>query len=271
MTDERFSARHGFRKTHEVDITIRHDAPNEFRGVLVDLAYECGYRPKSLRNLVCRVLRRRPDPNNWSEYPNVDREIRDLLDDCEWHRVYDVVEVLSTEMAASPISFAVERFQSELNLYFAETGIGWKLVDGHIEVRAPEALQRTLETAEKTLDSASLPTARQELKEGLGDLSRRPDPDVSGAIQHSVAALECVAREVAGDPKATLGEIIKRGSLQIPKPLDDSVAKAWAFASEYARHIREGRTSTYKEAELVVGVCATLCTYLAKKNDSGTE
>jgi len=104
MTDEsRFSARHGFRQINGAEILVRHEAPYELRGVLVDLAYECGFTPKSLRTLVCRVFRKRPDLNNWSEYPNIDEEIRRLIDEAEWYKVYDVVEEITTNnMRCSP-------------------------------------------------------------------------------------------------------------------------------------------------------------------------
>lgn len=81
-----------------------------------------------------------------------------------------------------------------------------------------------------------------------------------------MAALECVARDVCGDEQATLGEIIKRylGT----KPLDDSVAKAWGYAYEIARHIREGRKTERKDVELVVGLAATVATYLCRWSKS---
>ena len=268
MNDEPFSRRHGFRRTTDVEISVRHDAPYELRGVLVELAYSCGFQPKSLRSLVCRVLLKRPDPNNWSEYPNIDYEVRELLDNCDWYRIYDVAEALYQTMSDAPFSYDPEKFQTELNTFFFENGIGWQLTDGRIEVRGPEALQEAVETAKSTLDSSGLKTAQQELHEALMDLSRRPEPDISGAIQHSMAALECVAREVAGNPRATLGEIIKRESILIPKPLDEAVAKAWGYASEHARHIREGRLPSYEDAELVVGICASVSTYLVRKNNA---
>ena len=87
MNEKPFSKRHGFHRPAETEISVRHDAPHEFRGVLVDLAYECGFRPKRLRPLVCRILRKREDTNNWTEYPNIDYEVRNLIDDCEWYRV----------------------------------------------------------------------------------------------------------------------------------------------------------------------------------------
>jgi len=266
MNDEPFSRRHQFRQSNEVEISVRHDAPYDLRGVLVELAYSCGFGPKSLRSLVCRVLLKRPDPNNWSEYPNIDCEVRELLDNCDWYRIYDVAEALYQKMSEAPYSYDPGKFETELNAYFIENGVGWQLTEGRIEVRGPEVLQEAVEKAKSALESYGLKTARQELHESLMDLSRRPEPDISGAVQHSMAALECVAREIAGNPKATLGEIIKRESGLIPKPLDDAVAKAWGYASEHARHIREGRESSYEEAELVVGICASVSAYLVKKN-----
>lgn len=265
MNEEPFSSRHGFHQTSNIEISVRHDAPYELRGVLVELAYSCGFGPKSLRSLVCRVLLKRPDPNNWSEYPNIDYEVRELLDSCVWYRVYDVAEAICNKMFEAQSYFDPEKFQSDLNVFFIENGIGWQIADGRIEVRGPEVIQQAVNKTKELLNSTGQKTAQQELHEALVDLSRRPEPDISGAIQHSMAALECVAREVTGDPKATLGEIIKRNPNFIPKPIDDAVSKAWGYASEHARHIREGRLPSYEEAELVVGLCASVGTYLVKK------
>ena len=266
MNEKKFSERQGLRTTSEVDISVRSDAPYEFRGVLVDLAYECGMRPKSMRQLVCRVLRTRPDPNNWSEYPNVDGEVRDLIDNCEWYYVYDIVEAIASEMEQAPFSYELDKFTNELNAYFISKGIGWKLVGTKIEAREPESLESTIATAKEVLTERT-PTAQKELTEALQDLSRRPNPDITGAIQHAMASLECLSRQLTGDSKGTLGEILKRNPNLIPPPLDQAVSKLWGFASEYARHIREGREPKFEEAQLLVGVCAAVATYLADKHE----
>ena len=57
------------------------------------------------------------------------------------------------------------------------------------------------------------------------DLSRRPNPDITGAIQHAMAALECIARTVCGDGSSTLGALLKRNPDLIPKPLNEAVEK----------------------------------------------
>jgi len=64
---ENFSEKHGFKKFKNVEITIRDEAPLEFRGVLIDLAYGCGFEPSRLRDLMCKLLRKRqqfpPNPS----------------------------------------------------------------------------------------------------------------------------------------------------------------------------------------------------------------
>jgi len=262
---ESFSKRHGFRQIHDVPIAVREDAPSELRGVVIQLAYECGFNPTRLRQVVCKSLRKRPDSTNWSEYPNIDDEIHSLVDECQWSRVYDVLEAIVAVMREAPYSYDANKFESEINDYFAENGIGWKLVAGIVEVRGEDAFEQSIQRAQEQLHASGFSTATSELREAIRDLSRRPAPDVTGAIQHSMAALECVARVASGNEKATLGEILKQHRGTIPRPLDEGVAKLWGYASENARHVTEGREPTFAEAELLVGVVAGVVTYLAKK------
>ena len=265
MSKESFSNRHGYKRSSEVEITVRQDAPHEFRGVIIGLAYECGFSPTTLRKVICQTLRKRPDRNNWSEYPNIDDENHYLIDDCEWYKIYDIVETIYQKMDEAQFSFEPEKFENEINEYFIESGIGWSLRNGLVESRGSEGYENIIKATDQALSEAGRNTARNELHEAVADISRRPNPDITGAIQHSMASLECVAREACGDPKATLGEILNRHKELIPSPLDQAIKKAWGYASENARHIREGREPSYDEAELIVGICASVSTYLSNK------
>ncbi|WP_170162398.1 AbiJ-NTD4 domain-containing protein, partial [Caldimonas tepidiphila] len=231
-----------------------------------DLAYECGFRPKLLRELVCRTLRTRADSDNWSEYPNIDNEVRNLIDDCPWYFVYDIIESILAQMQQAPYSYDGSKFSAELNLYFVSRGIGWKITEGRVEMRGPAEFENLLKATESFMESKNFPTAANEPKEAIWDLSRRPEPDVTGAIQHSLAALECVARSVCGDGKANLGDIMKRYRGIVPSPLDEAVSKIWGYASENGRHVREGRVPTFEESELVVTLVSGISTYLLRKN-----
>lgn len=266
-----FSRRLGFQQRREVEITVREDAPFGLRGYLIDLAYESGLRPSQLRPMVCSVLRCRQDPNNWSEFPNIDNEIRNHVDSCEWYYIYDIVERISKYMEDAQYSYDVEKFTSNINDYFIENGIGWQLKSGKVETRGTSGVETVIHNAIDSLDEYKMNSALTELKEARDDLSRRPNADVTGAIHHAMAALECVLREISGASKATLGEIIKRYQDIIPKPLDDAISKMWGYASETARHRREGHDPAFNEAELIVGVSATLIAYILKTKNTEAQ
>lgn len=257
-----FSRRHGF-TAKQGEITIRDDAPPEVRDAILKIAEgELELGPGTIRDVLCTVLRKVPDKSNWSPYPNIWEECQWLMKDAPWYKVYDFVEALY-RILAKHFRPNAERWEETINDYFVEAGVGWRLTDGQIETRGPEAFETSVDSARAALESAGLPTASSEIHEALRDLSRRPDPDLTGAMHHAMAALECTARDATGDVRATLGEILKRHPNVVPKPLDEALGRMWGYASEVARHVREGRTPSREEAELVVGVAASTCNYLA--------
>ena len=267
-----FSRRHGY-TSRAREITVRNDAPEACRTALLQVAKEVGLVPSDLREVICNTLHQLPDRNNWSEYPNIWEEVQDIIHDCEWFRVYDIAEALYRHLASSShLRDTVVEYEGLLNEYFRESGIGWQMTHGKIIARGPEAFESAIHQAVDILKESGRYTASNEIHEAICDISRRPNPDLTGAIHHGMAALECVARDICGDPKATLGDLLKRypDRLKLPKPLDEVVTKAWGYASEMARHVREGRTPDHDEADLMVGLAATVATYLSRKRPTDT-
>jgi hypothetical protein len=74
-----------------------------------------------------------------------------------------------------------------------------------------------------------------------------------------------VARAACGAPKLTLGQIVKQHPNLFPGTLATAVEKVWGYASEEGRHIREGGRPDRTDVELVVGLAATVATYLTAK------
>lgn len=258
---ETFSKRKGLFSLKEKEITVREDAPEGLRGFIKMAFYDLNKNPSDLRTITSRVLKTPPDRNNWSEYPNIDWEVGQHLENCEWYLVYDIIEVIIQKLNQKE----KETFTNEINEYFITNGIGWKIVNGQIETRGDEVFETAVKTVVSVLNVAKLQTAKTEIREALNDLSRRPIPDITGAIQHSLACLECVTREFTGDKKSTLGDLMKKYPGVIPSPLDQAVTKIWGFTSEQGRHLREGEAPEYLEAELVVEVTSAIATYLGKK------
>lgn len=257
-----FSDRHGYRGP-EPEITIREDAPDFLRFQVASIARSCGLSPSAIRSIVCDILLEVPDSRNWSEYPNIWEEVLGLLRDCEWYKVYDVAEALWRSFEYRPDEQA--RFEEDLNRVFREKGIGWQLKDPDgIVFRGDPSFAIATEHAVDAFAQTGRYTAAGEIREALKDISRRPDPDRTGAIQHSMAALECVARDLTNSPNLNLGQIIN--GLALTPPLGDAVHKLWGYASQNGRHVQEGRDASAAEAELVVSVACSLAVFLLRRN-----
>ena len=266
-TRDSFSRRNQYAGTSK-EITIREDAPVGLRMTVIQTANELGSRPSGLREVICRVLREPRDPNNWSERPNIWCEVQDLINGCEWFEVYDIIEALHANFEESDRGLrenCAAKFSEEINDYFVQKGVGWQLANGKVVARGDEAFESAVKVAPEALDDSGRPTASSHLHEAIRDLSSRPDADLSGAIFHAMGALEAVARDLTGDPKATLGQAIKRHPDLLPRPLGTAVSQLWGYASNEGRHVREGQELNRETAELVVGLAAVIATYLTRK------
>lgn len=260
-TDPSFSNRFGYHGP-EIEISVREDAPTVVRDGILMLGYAAGLSSDAMRDLLCQVLLVRPDPNNWSP-SNVEHEVSGLIDGASWFKIYDFAERIHAAIGKRDYSGeGQKRFEEQLNQLFREKGVGWKMKQGILVARGSEAFTLATGHATYVMQSSGTPTAANEIHEALRDISRRPNADVTGAIQHAMAALECVAREIDGSSD-TLGQIIKR--LSMPAPLDGSLHQLWGFASQQGRHIQEGREPSFEEAELVVTIASAVSVYLLRR------
>lgn len=141
MSDERsFSKRFNY-KSDEPPIRVREDAPEALRFGLVMLADHLGLSPHDARLEVCSVLLQRPDPSNWTAYPNVFDEVQHLVEAAPWYRVYDIAEDFFTRIAASNHDRGVE-FADRLNELLREHGIGWEMRSGKSSLAARKCSNR---------------------------------------------------------------------------------------------------------------------------------
>ncbi|MCY3595236.1 MAG: hypothetical protein OXH01_08400 [Bacteroidetes bacterium] len=253
----RFSRRHGY-GPQEPEITIRHEAPSWLRSKIVELAYVAGLMFYEILEILSkhfgRISRSAGDPKI---------EIGVWLNGCEWYDVYDIIEAIYQKLEVSKREY----FETKINEVFREKGIGWKLDGGKITYRGEGPFESLSERVPKQLEQAGLTTGGNEFQEATANLSHRPEPKLSDAIDHAYKAVECVMRSICRDDDATLGDLLKHHKEIIPPPLDTAVAKLWGYASQYGRHRAEGKDPQINEAELAIHVAAAVVMYLSKKVD----
>ena len=111
-------------------------------------------------------------------------------------------------------------------------------------------------------DAASLKAA---IQSAVADAERVDGIRVlTGTVHHAMAALEATARDVTGEPKSTLGQLIR--PLNLKPPLNQAMGNLWSYASNEARHGSENSSLDESEAELIVLVASGICTFLAKSH-----
>ena len=263
-----FSKRYGFR-TRPVDM-VREQAPEALRSfVLFHLSSIARRDIHLVRDVVSHTARYIPNPANQT-VAEIWNEVQSGVRTCEWFLVYDLIEEIYRALQWS--NDRQDAFVTEMNEFFREHNIGWQLraipVAGihllapEIVIRGSEAFEIPVSAAMQALETSRRSAAQTELREALQDLSRRPVPDLTGAVHHAMAALECVAADVCGETGETLGQIVKRHPDRFPAPLGDAVSKMYGFASDRARHVKEGKALLQKEAEFIVAIAAALTTFL---------
>ena len=258
--DTLFSRRENL-QAESAEVSIIDDAPYAFRTYLSLLICSIGLGLKEIRKIICLVVQESEDPNNWAENDYMRDEIKLLIENCDWFHVYDIIEAIYDKLSKDK----KQTFASELNRYFCKHGYAWKLEDGKILARGNFPIETLFANACQDLKEKEQKTSTNELKEAIKDFSRRPQPDLTGVIQHSNAALECIARECVHNSNKTLGKIINDNPDLFPKPLGEAVEKMWGYASNHGRHIQEGNPPSREEAELMLCISAGLCSYLSKK------
>ena len=121
-----FSERHGL-SVPEADIRVRDDAPDGLRHIIPLLCHEAGMRPSDTRSVVCRLLLKAPNRNNWTETPNIADEVSSLLASCDWFKIYDIIEGVYADLiekAKHGDTSRASRFSEQINQFFRQDGIG---------------------------------------------------------------------------------------------------------------------------------------------------
>lgn len=256
-----FSKRNNFEVFQQKEIIIRNDVPKSLRELIVSFVnYESKLSLNSeiLYDLIQTELQKpKYLINDWPEkiYIGI---INSILD-CEWYSIYNIIERIyeNINYNEKPI------FTEIINNHFLKEGIGWKVEEGKVLYRGEPSFESITKETVVQLSISETEKSANEFKEAFTCLSRKPNPDLSGAIIRAMNGLECLINKIENNNK-TLGDLIKH-QLFIKEPLKTGIEKLWAY-SQQARHIKEENQFTYQETELLVSVSAAVATYLHKLN-----
>lgn len=277
MSQTPFGQRHGL-SGPPVGTLVREDVPNGLRTKLIEVlkamkltSFGFDFDGIKLRSLFHQVMNSRPPDRSdlLDNGYNAFRETQQLIYDCEWFQFYEIVEelaqLLRKEDGRGRVPPCGGRFADTMNEAFARWSVGWQLVDGKVIIRGDEAFEGTLKTAIALLEERQ-PTAAGHLRFARDAISVRPQPNTHGAVTHATSAVECVLSEITTGKKKGLSDYLQENPGLFHPALRDGLAKIYAYASDVARHGKEGTRPATEDAEFAVSTCAAVCTLLNRKH-----
>jgi len=159
----------------------------------------------------------------------------------KWYEIYNFIEFLSGSASRNikaGQSGAIlrpeahdEQFRKRVDFFLEREKSGFRFVDGMV---AP--ISSSMEVAavsEAASIGDSFAGARSHIQQAVLLFSRKPAPDYRNTIKEAISGVESVVRVITGDPKATLGDGLKK--LEEMKPLHTAFKQAMDKLYGYTR------------------------------------
>lgn len=198
-------------------------------------------------------------PSNLYKSEQVNK-LRTLFDRFEWFEVYDFLEFTLNYFESVTL---VEEVNNILNREFS----GFRFVGG---VFTDITTEQEVKMLEEALTAKRFPSVSTHLQRALTLMSDQKNPDYRNSIKESISAVESIAKEITGKPKATLGEALKvlESSNKIHPSLKESFSKLYGYTSDEGgiRHAMLSEPNlTAADAKFFLLSCTSFINYLKSK------
>jgi hypothetical protein len=267
LTNQPFSKREG----HRGDLPLIYDAaPVALRSGLREVLQDLGHKtPSQQRRILCGAFRVLPDSSNWSEYPNIDREVSELLETEPWYLFFDALERVPKYLDGTikPYHNSAATYHTKLNLLFAEERIGYRFEGGRIIRVGTEAFHNAVAEARHALQDERFVEVLQQFERAC-DFRDQIPPDWSNAIKEAVNSVEGLLQVLLDRPRTSLSKI------PLPAELPNGINKMFQALYVHGTQTRGSRHAgiggdepTGPRAELALHIAAALHAFAVAELD----
>jgi len=195
--------------------------------------------------------------------------IREYFFKASWNEVYDFIEFVANNYDDNSYDDnANKQFISHCNVVLEREVSAYRFVGKQITRITSEEEINAIEGA--LAKSTPLKPVYTHLKTALGLLSDRKSPDYRNSIKESISAVEAMSRLVTGNPKATLGEAIKRikEKVELHPALEKAFDSLYGYTSDKdgVRHsLMKDSNLKFVDAKYMLVTCSAFINYLIEK------
>lgn len=190
------------------------------------------------------------------------RRIRDWYFEAEWYDIYDFIEFIAQNLSGTDKGLFIKICNSILEKELS----AYRFIGDNIGEITSEAEISAIESA--LADTSPFAGINGHFQSALEKFTDRKNPDYRNSIKESISAVEGMARLITGDPKATLGQAIKRltdNGLVLHPALKDAWSKLYGYTSD-ADGIRHAMLEESKirssDAKYMLVSCSAFVSYL---------
>ena len=265
MLGQPFSIRAGLMENSPL---VYDDAPEGIRYGLREVLEDLGYAgPKSQRRILCKALRVMPDSGNWSDYPNVDDEVTQLVSIQPWYRFFDAMERIVKFLPDENVA----NYHEKMNELFSEERVGYRFESGSIVRMGTEEFHGAVEGALTALQDDRFAVPRRQFQRAYEFRNARP-PDWANTIKEAVNSVEGVLQVIYQRPGVSLPSIL---SQNFPDNLPGGIKKLFqglysqGSGTVGARHAAVGGNEPNgPRAELAIHTAASLHAFAVAELDA---
>jgi hypothetical protein len=178
--------------------------------------------------------------------------------EADWSAVYDFVEFVASRQWSSKLN---ARFNAVLEEHLS----AYRFVG---EILVPITSEEEITAVEQAMSHGSqFKPAIAHLETALARLADRASPDYRNSIKESISAVEAVCQILTGDPKATLGQALKK--IGIHPALEKGFSAIYGYTSDAdgIRHaLLEDSTVDTDDAKFFLVSCSAFINYLIAKS-----
>ena len=192
--------------------------------------------------------------------------LSDHFFNCKWYEVYDFLEFVAQRFPTDACQ-CDGHFRDECNYILEREMSAYRFVNGEITRITSEEEIESIETA--TSEKSPSPV-RLHLQRALELLSDRQSPDYRNSIKESISAVESLAAKIVGEPKATLGQALKKldDKVDLHSALKEAFSKLYGYTSD-ANGIRHSMLDepnlSFEDAKYMLVSCSAFVNYLTTK------
>jgi hypothetical protein len=189
--------------------------------------------------------------------------IRKYFFSCEWFELYDFLEFTLKNCDKG----RVDTLRKFLNSLLEEENAAYRIVGCEVaEMTNEEEIAAIEEAIKRPRDPVS-----QHLEAALRLLSDRKSPDYRNSVKESISAVEALCHRMCADPKATLGDAIKKmkSVCHVHPAFEKGLSALYGYTSDASgiRHAltEGGETPSYADAKFMLVACSSFINYLLAK------